>query len=101
MHIESVQDKAARFLNEGRLDPYVATEAFAVQGDSDTYMVVVGPDVWFCSCPATVKCSHVLAAEQWYRAERDAMAGDERAALELSGYVRHRADRYHAEGVGA
>jgi hypothetical protein len=64
-------------------------------------MVVVGPDVWFCSCRATVKCSHVEAATRWYRAEREAMAGDTDGAVVFAGYVRQLAERHHHEEVGA
>lgn len=97
---ESVYTKAERLLAEGRVNPLTALRPFEVEGDSARYVVVVGPESeGFCSCPATVKCSHIVAAERWYRAER--AASDHRDVGELSGYLQRLAERKRYEEVGA
>lgn len=61
---ETVQDKAARYLTEGRvlivrvrLDHVIAI----VQG-SDSYDVRHDPSGWSCSCPVRrPECSHIAA----------------------------------------
>lgn len=102
MSTESVQDKAARLLAEGRVGPHEGCRSFTVEGDSATYVVVVGPDVAFCSCPATTSgCSHLIAARRWLAAEHGARVSlaDPAAASEFAEYVRLRWERIDAEGV--
>lgn len=98
MPAESVQVKATRLLDEGRVEPHVGTESFEVMGDSGTYMVVVGEGVRFCSCPATVPCSHIVAAERWFRAER--AARNHTDVTELGRYMNLLAERHNYEEVG-
>jgi uncharacterized Zn finger protein len=74
---ESVEQKAARYLAEGRVLLERVDEAGVralVAGDSATHEVVAtwgmytsptfGEDGWSCSCPASIsRCSHVVACE--------------------------------------
>jgi hypothetical protein len=67
---ESVEEKAARLLTEGRLQlvdvsgyPPVVTYAEAIcTGDSGDYELTFAQEAWRCSCPSTYECSHIKAA---------------------------------------
>lgn len=54
--------KAVKLLAEGRVMPAGAAAVFRVQGDHDTYDVVIGDGFEMCSCPAHGDCSHRTAA---------------------------------------
>ena len=59
---QKVGAKAARLVCEKRVTPLDAL-TFKVEGDHDTYLVVLENDAAFCTCPSTdPACSHVRAA---------------------------------------
>ncbi len=62
--LSSKERKAVRLAVSGRVQVMrneTDTVLGVVKGDHSTYRVRIDPDGWWCTCPATVKCSHVLA----------------------------------------
>jgi hypothetical protein len=65
---EPLEVKARRYLGEGRLTVHrvdadgPVVEA-SVRGSGAVYAVGHDESGWFCSCPATTRCSHVLALQ--------------------------------------
>lgn len=64
MSRENVEQKARRYLTEGR----VVIEAVdrkrivaTVRGSGAMHTVTYEPGGWSCDCPATGRCSHLLA----------------------------------------
>jgi uncharacterized Zn finger protein len=61
---ESVDDKAKRYLAEGRvLVERVADDEVSatVRGGGDLYRVSHQRGGWDCSCPARTRCAHLVA----------------------------------------
>jgi uncharacterized Zn finger protein len=60
----AVEDKARRYLVEGRL-LVERVDAFEVRalcsGDTGMYELGHDGDAWWCSCPARGRCAHVAA----------------------------------------
>lgn len=67
--------KVGRLLAEKRVMPRGAASVYDIQGDNDTYRVVLGEDFSSCTCPAYGTCSHMTAA----RLLHDALDEDRRA----------------------
>jgi hypothetical protein len=66
---QSVSEKAVRLLAEGRIEPAPApVREFIADGDHGRYRVFVGPHTSVCTCPATVRCSHIEGAVAWVNA---------------------------------
>ena len=62
----TVEAKAWRLINTGRVTITHQTEdvlAGTVAGDHDTYQVSIDPDGEHCTCPARVRCSHIIALD--------------------------------------
>lgn len=62
--------KAHDLLAGGHISEQPAPRVFDIQGsEGHTYKVVVSGDLTpdFCSCPAVVQCSHMLAAQHLVR----------------------------------
>jgi len=53
--------KAERLFRTGRVTRVPIDEVFTVEGDTATYIVVIGEDMCHCECPAHGECSHLLA----------------------------------------
>lgn len=66
---ERVTDKAMRLLCEGKIAPLPAAHVFLVDGTHGTYTVLIASHLETCTCPATGRCSHIVAAGAWTRAE--------------------------------
>jgi hypothetical protein len=64
-HEEPIQ-KAARLIAEGRIHFAPHARVYDVEGDHETYRVIVDPNAGiFCPCPARLPlCSHALAVAQ-------------------------------------
>jgi len=67
----NIVTKAARLLEDGKLRILPGATVVCVEGDSDTYSVIVYESgrSW-CPCQATTECSHKLAAELLVKASR-------------------------------
>jgi uncharacterized Zn finger protein len=64
MSRESPEQKAARYLAEGRVVISTAGPGYVdatVRGDGEVYKVGYRRGSWFCSCPARGRCAHLLA----------------------------------------
>jgi hypothetical protein len=65
---ETVLEKAARLLTEGRVHVRHRDEvriAAVVDGDTGRWIVVCDPEArWVCSCPSFRACSHVEAVRR-------------------------------------
>lgn len=62
---EFVIRKARELLQQNKVTERIGCRVFTVEGQHDTYTVIVSGDVApdTCSCPAVVQCSHLLAAQ--------------------------------------
>lgn len=61
---EPIDDKAARYLIEGRLvvsRVAAGTVRAHVRGDGSIYELGVDDGRWWCSCPARSRCCHIVA----------------------------------------
>jgi len=72
MTAETIEDKAARLLEDGRVTIVKLIPRWrvcTVEGDSGRRHRVIWRQGagWICSCPATVRCSHIAAAEMAVR----------------------------------
>lgn len=56
-------DKARRLADTGAVTKLDSAQAFVVRGEHSRYVVVIGPGVEHCDCPARGGCSHLLAAK--------------------------------------
>jgi len=67
MTASTIDAKAARLLKDGRVTIVRLSprwRVLTVQGDSGAHRVIWREGHgWVCSCPATVRCSHIAAAE--------------------------------------
>lgn len=66
MSRESVREKAARYLNEGRIRVVTCAEDDAtllgdVRGEGVSYAVVCEEGSWSCDCRARSECCHIAA----------------------------------------
>jgi uncharacterized Zn finger protein len=61
---EDAATKGGRLFHEGHVEAeHAPVRCFTVRGSgSQTYTVVIGSTVESCTCPATVRCSHIYAA---------------------------------------
>ncbi len=72
-----VTAKVRRLLAKGAVLPLGAAAVYHVEGDHDTYRVILGEDFTSCSCPALrERCSHVCAALLQQAALEDQRAED-------------------------
>jgi hypothetical protein len=66
--LESVEQKAQRYLTSGRLNVRLATpqriEAFCRGDSGHCYRLGHENDVWWCSCPARQLCAHLVALKR-------------------------------------
>lgn len=91
----STHAKAARIVAEGKVTRLTNVEVFDVQGDHDTYTVLIRGGHATCTCPARTTCSHIAAAGLLRIRER--RPADPFARFEMS-----EADRAEAmEAMGA
>jgi hypothetical protein len=70
---ESIREKAARYLGDGRLEVELVSQgrvAASCRGESGEYAIEYDPRrrSWTCSCPARKRCCHIAAAELVTRA---------------------------------
>lgn len=95
-----VQDKAARLLREGRIEPMVGpVQHFRSYGDSGIYDTFVGAHVRRCTCKhgreeAPGDCSHITAAVDWVLAQGKRSDEMQRAADLAMTLPEMKADRY-------
>lgn len=72
--MSAVIAKARRFVTEGRVENVPTARVFSVQGDTASYVVTVVGENAHCTCPASLVCSHALAAS-YEAAQMDAHLG--------------------------
>lgn len=66
-------DKAQRLLSQDRVTELDPPRVFLIEGDHDTYRVIVGPGLFrWCECPyqGPGVCSHLLAANNFITQEK-------------------------------
>lgn len=65
MNRETVNEKAHRYLAEGRLtiELVLADEIRASCDGGERYDLGFEAGAWWCSCPARVRCAHLAALE--------------------------------------
>lgn len=71
----STGDKALRLVENGKVRPIPTARVFAVDGDHDTYLVMLAGMRSYCECPFLGRsCSHVEAARLMRAREERAAA---------------------------